>query len=619
MHWFGHFGDFRTAVGIDPNADPNGDGYTNREAYLLQRSPVAPPGTQPNQPKPVERTPFAGSPWPIPGKIEAELFDHGGPGVAYFDTTTTNQGGAFRSAESVDISTTTDTGGGYIIGWTATGEWVEYTVDVEAAGRYAIHLRIASLENGGAVRFFMSGEDVSNRITVPNTGGWQTWSTVTIPDVVLRSGRQTLRLFVEGGGFNVNYMSFEAIEVNYPPVAEISAPEAGAVFSTGDEVEILAMASSLGRGIARVEFFGNGQKWGEVSEAPYRFVTADLRAGLYSIMATATDLNGFSTTTAPVQIKVTQGRAPYFASAQVFPGKIRAKDFDLGGPGVAYFDSTSVNEGGGYRTQDGVDLEATNDYTGGYNLGWTAPGEWLLYTVEVTEAGTYDLHVRMAAMADGAHMEIGFDRGDGHHLELPRTGGWQNWETVTLSGVRLEEGVQSMRLACGTGGFNLNYIEAELVSPDAPGRNGEGINYAGWQERFFTVEERADNSIVGDLVDLSGNGVSNLLHYALNRDPRETQRSGLPKLTRTTVDEEEFLSLTFLRPLGVQDLAYHVEVSSDLLEWQAGDDQVVLVSVTPEGDAERVVFRDRKPVTSFGTRLLRLRVERTTAEAASVL
>jgi hypothetical protein len=619
MHWFGHFGDFRTAVGIDPNADPNGDGYTNREAYLLQRSPVAPAGSQPHQAKPVERAPFAGSPWPIPGRIEAEFYDHGGPGVAYYDTTTTNQGGAFRPSEQVDLSATTDVGGGYNIGWTTAGEWLEYTVDVEAGGRYALHLRVASLENGGALRLLMNGEDVSGRISLPNTGGWQTWTTLTMPDVTLRAGPQTLRLEIVGGGFNLNNMDFEALEVAYPPVAEISLPGSGAIFNTGDEVEIVVTANSQGSGIAKVEFLGNGQTWGEVVEPPYQFVTAGLGAGEYSVVATATDINGLSVTTAPIRISIRQARAPYFASAHPLPGKIRAKDFDLGGQGVAYFDSTSSNEGGSYRTQEGVDLEATSDYTGGYNLGWTAPGEWILYTVDVKEAGTYDLHVRVAAVVDGTSLEIDFNQGERNLFTLPRTGGWQNWETVTRSGIYLERGLQTMRLTCGSSNFNINYVKAELISARGPDEGSEAITYAGWQERHFTAEELANDSITGDNVDLGGNGISNLLHYALNRDPRENQRDGLPKLSPLTVDEEEFLGLTFLRPSGIQDLIYQVEVSSDLLEWKAGEDHVVLVSVTPEGDAERVVFRDRQPLQSFGSRMLRLRVERIMGDPDSIL
>ena len=63
-------------------------------------------------------TPYGGTPWPVPGIIQAENFDNGGKGVAYFDTTRGNAGGAYRSTD-VDIQATSDTGGGYNVGWIA--------------------------------------------------------------------------------------------------------------------------------------------------------------------------------------------------------------------------------------------------------------------------------------------------------------------------------------------------------------------------------------------------------------------------------------------------------------------------------------------------------------------
>ena len=68
--------------------------------------------------------PYGGSPWPVPGTIEAEDYDTGGEGVAYHDTTAGNSGGAYRY-EDVDIENCSDTGGGYNVGWTAMGEWLK--------------------------------------------------------------------------------------------------------------------------------------------------------------------------------------------------------------------------------------------------------------------------------------------------------------------------------------------------------------------------------------------------------------------------------------------------------------------------------------------------------------
>jgi endoglucanase len=151
-------------------------------------------------------TPFGGTAASIPGTVQAEAFDLGGEGVAYH-TGTTNQGGQYRPAEGVGIELCSDTGGGYDVGWTAAGDWMIYTVDVSTAGTYSIQIRASSGTAGGTLHFEVGGTNVSGTITVPGTGGWQTWTTVTAPNVVLAAGAQQMKLVEESGGYNLNYFT----------------------------------------------------------------------------------------------------------------------------------------------------------------------------------------------------------------------------------------------------------------------------------------------------------------------------------------------------------------------------------------------------------------------------
>ena len=68
---------------------------------------------------------------------------------------------------------------------------------------------------------------------------------------------------------------------------------------------------------------------------------------------------------------------------------MQAANYDTGGQGAAY-NVTSVNGNGTAYRSDGVDLESCTD-TGsagcGYDLGWTATGQWFRYTVNVATAG----------------------------------------------------------------------------------------------------------------------------------------------------------------------------------------------------------------------------------------
>src|SRR5207244_9013837 len=76
------------------------------------------------------------------------------------------------------------------------------------------------------------------------------------------------------------------------------------------------------------------------------------------------------------------------------PGKIQTEDFNTGGEGIAYHDGDAANNGGQYRTNEGVDIETTGDTGGGYDVGWTAAGEWMKYTVNVANAGSYNIGFR---------------------------------------------------------------------------------------------------------------------------------------------------------------------------------------------------------------------------------
>jgi hypothetical protein len=144
----------------------------------------------------------SGSSHPVPGVIEAEDFDDGG----FFDTTPDNLGGEYRPTP-VDIELTTDIGGGYNIGWMDAGEWLEYTIDVQAAGAYSVAARIASPSSDATLTIQIDGVAVAT-LAIPNTGWWQSWQTVQSAPVSLTKGTHRLRLLTNTGGLNVNKIAF---------------------------------------------------------------------------------------------------------------------------------------------------------------------------------------------------------------------------------------------------------------------------------------------------------------------------------------------------------------------------------------------------------------------------
>jgi hypothetical protein len=141
-------------------------------------------------------TPHLGSPFVIPGTIQAEDYDDGGEGIAYHDTDAGNNGGAYRQ-EDVDIETTTDTGGGNDVGWFAAGEWVNYTANIQATGTFTWDVRIASPCGGGIIHLEVNGQDVSGPLGIPNTGGWNLWQTVSVSGIALSAGSVNLRVVAD--------------------------------------------------------------------------------------------------------------------------------------------------------------------------------------------------------------------------------------------------------------------------------------------------------------------------------------------------------------------------------------------------------------------------------------
>lgn len=153
------------------------------------------------------QSPYGGTPRPIPGKIEVEDYDNGGSGVAFTDNTSANEGAVYRT-DAVDIETCTDAGAGYNVGYTVAGEWLEYTVNVTATRKYDIELRLSTNVAGKNFHIEMDGVNISGTITVPNTTGWQTWKSVTVPNVSLTAGQKIMRLVFDMGDFNINYINF---------------------------------------------------------------------------------------------------------------------------------------------------------------------------------------------------------------------------------------------------------------------------------------------------------------------------------------------------------------------------------------------------------------------------
>jgi hypothetical protein len=137
------------------------------------------------------QTPFSGTSMAIPGTIVVSRYDNGGEGIAYHDTESANLWtSTYRPGQGVDSD-------GTGIGWTAAGEWLEYTVNVASSGMYTITMPVSNPGSGGTLHIRFNGTNVTGSVTIPNTGNWTTYTSLT-KSVNLIAGAQVMRVSFDG-------------------------------------------------------------------------------------------------------------------------------------------------------------------------------------------------------------------------------------------------------------------------------------------------------------------------------------------------------------------------------------------------------------------------------------
>ncbi|SES39254.1 Carbohydrate binding module (family 6) [Tranquillimonas rosea] len=147
------------------------------------------------------------------------------------------------------------------------------------------------------------------------------------------------------------------------------------------------------------------------------------------------------------------------------PVTIDASDYDNGGQGVAYNDQSGL-QGGNAGGRTGSDVEQTSSG----DVGWIAEDEWLEYTVDVAEAGTYALSFTTATPADGRSITVSAAQGGAVYAEgtaaVPNTGAYSSYVTGDTVELDLAAGQQVLRLAFSGGSFDLRSFDLAPVPGD---------------------------------------------------------------------------------------------------------------------------------------------------------
>ncbi|SFD70521.1 carbohydrate-binding protein [Roseivivax sediminis] len=376
------------AYELSDEEDANGDGI-NDALVTDSDNDGTPDFYDPDvTPPPGDQQAFndTGTPWAVGSgglTLMANLFDSGGNGVAYNDNGTKEGDQSVRPNETVDISN-----GTLAVGYTVAGEWLEYTIDVQAAGEYA---------------FFVNASSPSD-------------------------GRELTATFAQSG------VVYETLDID--------VPNTGAYTSYAD-TEALSVTLNEGVNVLRINFDN----------------------ALQDLMSFTLD---------PIAIE--PGQTPFPGpDAPVLDGSLTvdATNFDAGGQGVSWNDNPGRDGTNPLRSDTDVELVGSES-----DIGYVLPGEWVEYTVDVAEAGTYALSLNAKTPIAGNSIAVTLD--DGTPLitfALPDSNGGSNgfggttFAETSAVNVTLGAGQQTLRFtfdgALATNGYILDFRSFTLTEVPA--------------------------------------------------------------------------------------------------------------------------------------------------------
>jgi hypothetical protein len=206
---------------------------------LVQGGPSTVPADY--QGKAFQDSVYKAGPQSIPGILQCALYDLGGEGVAYHDTDAINHGSGelnvqpnhqrphagpyiwgFRKDEGMDVSYVKDFAdlnhpnavtppvNLFYIGWTADGEWCNYTVDVKTVGTYKVRALYSNQAN--TIIFDINRKPAATCKLPVATDGFHTWNYAEIGTITFGQAGLQLLTFHYNTGNNFAFFEFEKVE-----------------------------------------------------------------------------------------------------------------------------------------------------------------------------------------------------------------------------------------------------------------------------------------------------------------------------------------------------------------------------------------------------------------------
>ncbi len=191
--------------------------------------------------------------------------------------------------------------GGLNVGWIDAGDWMAYnSINFPTTGQYRIEYRVASINGGTLSSDLNAGSIQLGQVSIPATGGWQTWTTVS-QTVNINAGTYNFGIYAVTGGWNINW--FKIYQVS-----------SGGGLLWSEEFN----GSALNTNVWTYEVGGGG--WGNNELQYYRSGTANTTVsnGTLKIIAKKESYSGYQYTSARIK---TQGK--YSVQYGAIEGRMR--------------------------------------------------------------------------------------------------------------------------------------------------------------------------------------------------------------------------------------------------------------------------------------------------------
>ncbi len=414
----------------------------------------------------------------------------------------------YSAMSNIGTEPTIDAGGGLNVGWQDNGDWMDYSVNITAAGTYSVNFRVATFFINPQFQLRKSDGTVLATVNVPHTGDWQRWVTVSAI-VALPAGQQTLRIITTSavGGWNINWWEIDGSSngnappppppANIPPVAN-AGPDKNITLPT-NTVTLNGTSADADGTITNTQWTKVSGPVGEIIVTPTNDTTQinGLVQGTYVFRLTLTD-NANATGTDDVTVTV---------SSPSSSGNIKI-------------------EAESYTAMSGIGTENTSDVGGGLNVGWQDTNDWMDYNVNLSSASNYTINFRVASYFAGAQFQLRNSTGTVlATLTCPNTGSFQSWTTISTQ-LSLPAGPQTLRIftSNANGGWNINWWEIvsasstasrignaeEIAAQTSNTSSASGIFPNPVQDRFaLKVNNNSTGAMKIEIIDMKGAVVKN--------------------------------------------------------------------------------------------------------------